>query len=450
MGFLHWVEGGWPALQNFGWLVVLIGVMILIHEFGHFLMARFFDVRVETFSFGFGPRLLGFRRGDTDYRVSALFFLGGYVKMAGEQPGDENADDPRSFMAKPRWQRLAIAFAGPAMNIVLAVSLMTGLFMVRFQRPPQPAKEGMIGQVIAGSAAAKAGIHEGDQIVRIDDKANPTWDDIFMKEIASANHPLAVVIERSGKLIYTTVTPELEKHNGIGVAGWAEQTQIEIANVAQGMPAEKAGLKTGDIVVSLNGQPIRSGFKLREIIRRSEGRPVDVEVLREGRQIRVSIAPVLAKDPTDGQSYWMVGVGPRPLTITTSLALPEAFRESIRQNLKGGTLIFQFLAGIVERKLSPKSIDGPIRIAQLSGEAAREGPAAFIGLMCVVSLNLAIFNLLPIPVLDGGMIFLLLVEMFIRRDLSLQVKETVLKLGFVFLMMIVVFVLYNDLSKMAG
>jgi regulator of sigma E protease len=365
--------------------------------------------------------------------------------MAGEQPGDEHANDPRSFMAKPRWQRLAIAFAGPFMNVFLAVALMTGLFMVKYQRPPEPVKQGLIGQVTPDSAAAKAGIREGDQIVRIGDKANPTWEDILIKEVESADRPLSVVIDRNGKLIYTTVTPTLEPRNGIGVAGWSEQTEIEITEVTPGMPAEKIGLRPGDVFVSLNGQPIRSGFKLHEIIRRSDGKPLDIEFLRDGRKEQVTTRAVYAN--LDGQARWMIGVALQPRMITTRLSLIPAFREAVKQNIKQASLIYKFLEGILERRMSAKSLDGPIRIAQLSGEAAREGAAAFIGLMSMVSLNLAVFNLLPIPVLDGGMILVLLVEMLIRRDLSLQVKETVLKLGFVFLMAVVVFVLYNDISK---
>src|SRR5713101_787495 len=180
-------------LQNVWWALVLIGIMILIHEFGHYWAARFFDVKVETFSFGFGPRLFGFRKGETDFRFSAILF-GGYVKMAGEQPGDENASDPRGFMAKPRWQRLIVAFAGPFMNILLAVVILAGLFMVRFPKIPTTPSP-VVGYVVPDGAAAKAGIREGDRIVQIENTANPTWEDIAMKEIASAAHPLAVWIE---------------------------------------------------------------------------------------------------------------------------------------------------------------------------------------------------------------------------------------------------------------
>src|SRR3954454_1401546 len=161
------------------WLLVLIGVMIMIHELGHFWAARFFDVKVEAFSFGFGPRLFGFRRGETDFRFSLILF-GGYVKMAGEQVTDENIDDPRAFLAKPRWQRLIIAFAGPFMNIVLAIALVTGLYMVEFQKVSDADLKPVIGHVIPDSAAAKAGIQDNDLIVSLNGKPNPTWDDVGM------------------------------------------------------------------------------------------------------------------------------------------------------------------------------------------------------------------------------------------------------------------------------
>src|SRR5690349_417906 len=197
------------------WLLVLIGVMIMIHELGHFWAARFFDVRVEAFSFGFGPRLFGFRRGETDYRFSLILF-GGYVKMAGEQVTDENIDDPRSFLAKPRWQRLVIAFAGPFMNIVLAVGVLTGLYMVKYQRASDADMQAVIGHVVPDSAAAKAGIQDGDRIVKLDGQNNPNWEDVGLKEVASAYRPMYLTIERNGKRFDTIVTPTLSERLGFG------------------------------------------------------------------------------------------------------------------------------------------------------------------------------------------------------------------------------------------
>jgi regulator of sigma E protease len=433
-------------LQNIWWALVLIGIMILIHELGHYWAARLFDVKVEAFSFGFGPRLFGFRRGETDFRFSLVLF-GGYVKMVGEQAGDENASDPRSFLSKPRWQRLVIAFAGPAMNIVLAIAILAGLFMVRFPKlPSTPSPE--IGYIVPDSAAAKAGITEGDRIVQIDDKANPTWEDIAIKEVSNANRPLSVWVERDGQRKLIPVTPVMDPKTGVGFAGWGERNEIQIAGILPDQPAGKAGLQPGDTIVSVNGQPIRSTPKVHDIVSSSGGNPVTLVYSRNGQTGTVTIKPALSK--ADGTEKWMIGVSVEPRVVFVSLPLPQAIAESVRQNAKSATLIFQFLRGIVERRMSPKSLEGPIRIAQLSGESAREGPTAYFGLLAMVSLNLAIFNLLPIPILDGGVILLLLVEMFMRRDLSLRVKEAVFKLGFVFLMAVVAFVLYNDISKLAG
>jgi regulator of sigma E protease len=433
-------------LQNVWWLLVLIGVMILIHELGHFWAARFFDVRVETFSFGFGPRLFGFKRGETDFRFSAFLF-GGYVKMVGEQPGEEGASDPRSVLSKPRWQRLIIAFAGPFMNIILAVGILTGLFMVRYPKLPS-VHSPIVGYVLPDSPAAKAGIQEGDQIVQIDSDVDPIWEDIQLKELASAGHNLDVWYVRNGERKHITLVPSQDPKNGVGFAGWVEQSEIELAHVVPTMDAARAGLQKGDILISVNGQAIRSTPKLHSIISNGDGQPVQVIYSRDGQQHEATVTP--RKEKVDGSEKWMIGVQLQPKVIFVSLPLPQALMESVRQNAKSASIIAQFLRGIVEQRMSPKSLEGPIGIAQLSGEAAREGPTAFFGLMSMVSLNLAIFNLLPIPILDGGVILLLLVEMFMRRDLSLRVKEAVFKLGFVFLMAVVAFVLYNDISKLAG
>jgi regulator of sigma E protease len=432
-------------LQNVWWLIILIGVMILIHELGHYWAARFFDVKVEAFSFGFGPRLFGFRKGETDFRFSAILF-GGYVKMAGEQPGDEAAADPRSFQAKPRWQRLIIAFAGPGMNILLAVGLLTALFMVSYPRLANSDDPATIGFVIPGSPAAQAGLQEGDTIVQIEDQRDPKWQDILLKEVASAGRSLYVGYVRNGQRLQTTVTPRLEEKSGLGTSGWEEKTQVLVGGIMAGMDAERAGLKRGDVLVSVNGQAIHSMSKLHEVIRASNGNEVQLVYARNGEHKTVAVKPT--QQNLDGNSRWMIGVQLERPIIVTQLGFGDAIRESIDQNIKSASLIYQFLQGLIERRMSAKSIEGPIGIARLSGDAAREGPMAFVGLMAMVSLNLAVFNLLPIPILDGGLILLLLIEMVMRRDMSMPVKEAVFKVGMVFLMAVVVFVLYNDISKL--
>ncbi len=436
------------------WLLVLIGVMINIHELGHFWAARFFDVKVEAFSFGFGAKLFGFRRGETEYRISMLP-IGGYVKMAGELAGDGNptsgsvyVDDPRSLPAKPRWQRLIIAFAGPFMNIVLAVGVLAGLYMVKFQKIADADLQAIIGHVMPDSPAAKAGIQGGDRIVALDGKPNPTWEDVGLKEVTSAYRPMNLTIDRNGQRFDTVVTPVLNERIGVGFAGWDERGTIQLGSVEPGYPAEKAGLKKGDVLMTVNGEPIRSQIKFQEITKSSNGKPIDIVYQRNGETHTTTVEPIFAK--LDGPARWMIGVMPQQKLnlVTTKLSLPDALAESVKQNKKGALLMVEFLKGVVQRRMSTKNLTGPIGIAQLSGDAAREGPSAFFMLMSMVSLQLAIINLLPIPIMDGGVILMLLVEMVMQRDLSLNVKEVVFKLGFVTIVALLAFAIYNDISKM--
>ena len=434
-----------PVLQSIFWLFVLLGVMILIHELGHFWAARYFNVRVDVFSFGFGPRLFGFHRGNTDYRFSAILF-GGYVKMAGDQPGDEHVSDPGAFMQKPRWQRLIIVFAGPFMNVTLALALLTGLFMFHYEHVVDTGGF-IVGHVDAGSPAEKAGIVAGDKITQIEGQANPTWEDIVRHELASAERPLSVTVERNGKQFPKSVVPVLDEKLGVATAGWEVSGPIAVRDVNAGMPADVAGIKPGDILISVNGQPIRSPYKLQEVIRGSGPNPATVIYTRGGVSHTVSIRPVMSG--VDGKPHYMIGVAPtiKYDVVTERLSLPAAVRESFIQNSRTATLIVQFLRGILERRMSAKALDGPVGISRAASAAAARGANDFLILMAAVSLNLAIVNMLPIPILDGGVILTLLIEMLLGRDLSLAFKEGMMKVGFVFLMAVVVFVLYNDISK---
>jgi regulator of sigma E protease len=432
------------VLQNIWWYLVLIGVMILIHELGHYWAARLFDVKVETFSFGFGPRLFGFRKGETDFRFSAILF-GGYVRMAGEQIGDETANDPRSLLAKPRWQRVIIAFAGPAINVVLAVVLLTGLFMVEYPKVPTP-HDPVVGYVAPDGAAAQAGIHEGDQILQIDGTVDPTWEDIALRGMGSVRRPMDVWVRRDGKRMHFIVTPTYDEKQSAGTAGWAPETDVELVGFAPGVDiAERAGLQKGDVFISANGRPVRSISRLRDVIDDSKGAPVTLTYSRKGQVQQVVVTPV--RSEAEGEKRWMIGVFMGSHLEIVKLPFGQAVAESWKENVQNAKLISQLLEGILERRVSPKSIQGPIRIAQMSGEMAHEGPASFIVFMAAVSLNLFIFNLLPVPIMDGGVILMLLIEMAMRRDIDLKVKEAVIRAGLVFLMMVVIFVIYNDISK---
>ncbi len=432
-------------LNAFFWLLVLLGVMIVIHELGHYWAAVLCDVRVESFSVGFGPRLFGFKIGETDFRFSAILF-GGYVKMLGQDDlkvDDGSSPDPRSFLNKPRYQRLFIAFAGPAMNILLSLVLLTGLFMYQFPKLQNADGPAIVGHIMKDSPAAAAGVQDGDKIVAFDGIANPTWEDVLVKELTGAGRQIPVQLEREGRRIDLTVSPKADEKTQAGFVGWRQRSEVQIKGVMKGFDAERAGLMPGDVIVSVNNQLIRSIEKLREVVNESKGQPVDVIYLRNAERNKVSVAP----KRNEAEQRWMIGIELQlPYTIV-KLPFGEAFTESVRTNTRNATLIFDYLKGVVQRRLSPKQFEGPVGIARMAAAAAKEGPADFVALMSMVSLNLAIFNLLPIPVLDGGMILVLLIEMLRRRDLSLQLKERVLQVGLAFLLLMVVFVLYNDITK---
>lgn len=433
--------------ESFWWLLVLLGVMIIIHELGHYWAAVLCDVKVDVFSVGFGPRLFGFRRGETDFRFSAILF-GGYVKMTGEQPGEGPSDDPRAFSNKPRWQRLLIVFSGPLMNVILAVALLTGLYMVRYYKPSDSYLQAVIGWVDQGSPAARAGIEKGDRVIEVDGRKNPSWDDLKEAESFNANRAISVTVERGQGTLKTSLTPSFDDELGVGSAGWREDNDVEIGSVRPGSAAEKAGLKPGDVIVSANDVPIRSSYGLPKLVEANKGNPISLVYERDGVRTTTSVTP--AQEEVNGKLRWLMGVSISPKREQTRLGFAAALGLSLETNARYATVILRFFRGMVERRMSPKSLEGPIGIARMSRSAAHQGVFEFSLLMAMVSLNLAVVNLLPIPVLDGGMIFLLLIEMAVRRDLSLQIKETMFRLGFVFLLAVMAFVLYNDISKTAG
>ena len=425
-------------------VVAVLGFMILIHELGHFIAAKFFGVRVLVFSLGFGKRLFGFKRGDTDYRVSALPF-GGFVKMAGDDPAEVREGDPGEFLARPRWQRFVVVVMGPAMNALLAVGLLTGLYRYHFQKPAYQEQLARVGDVEPDSPAARVGVLPGDLIVRLDGVANPKWEDVEVKILTTVGEALPVELLRDGQTLKLSLTPQARGPSRVGDAGWFPYVPGTIEMVDPGLPASQLGLKLGDQIVGVEGRKVFFWPRLTYLIQSGNGREMELTIRREGKDFTVRVKPVLSE--VSGEKMWRIGVGFRSNVVVQQLPWGKAITASLRDNLRNSLATFEVLRKILTRRMSARSLSGPIGIAQLSGEMYRAGITELLMFVSFISLQLSIFNLLPIPILDGGVIFLLLIEGLMRRDLSLEVKERFAQVGIVFLLLLAVFVMYNDILK---
>jgi regulator of sigma E protease len=430
-------------------VVAVLGFMILIHEFGHYAVAKWLGVRVEVFSIGFGKRLIGFRKGETDYRIAAIP-LGGYVKMSGENPMDERTDDPREFLNHSRWHRFLIAVAGPVMNILLAIFLLTTVYMVHYEYPVYLDKPAVVQGVRKDSPAARAGIQAGDRIIKIEgvDNPDPTWEQVQPRVWMSPNQPLAVTIKRGDQVLEKTLMPKAVTTSEVGSAGWFPEEPVVIGRLDSGLPAAKAGMKENDKIIAMNGQPVPSIESMIESLQQTKDQPVDITVARGDQTLSFHLQPVLSPTEDPKEQRYRLGFVNKGVTKVTTLPFPAALSLSLEQNKKYSLLILELAKKMVQRKISMRAISGPIGIAQDAGYAAQQkGWTPLMELTAGISLNLGIFNLLPIPILDGGVILFLLIEGLMRRDISMNIKERVYQAAFVFLVLFAVMVIYNDLMK---
>ena len=419
--------------------ILVLGLLIFAHESGHFFVAKLFGVRVLVFSFGFGRRLFGIRRGATDYRVS-LIPLGGYVRMAGDTPDEGGpitaTGAPDEFLSKPKWQRFLILLAGPGMNIVIAIAFLTVLAMMGTEyRVVKP----IIGSVVANKPAARAGLQPGDRIVKIGSETINDFDDLRLSITMNAGTPLRVEYIRNGQRQATTMTPDREnsEYGPVGKAGITPMFEAVVGRVTPNSFAAKAGIHPGDRIVSINGKPVHDMFQVDEVISKTPNASMTLGFQRGPSQLVVNY-PAQKLDERDPYRGFL------PPTEVRKLSLFPAIRESIQQNLKMLRFAFAAIGRIFRSEGSVKELSGPISIARISGDMLRRGWVEVVALMAMISLQLGVMNLLPIPVLDGGHIAILLVEGAARRDLSLRAKERIQQFGFAVLAALMIVVLYND------
>lgn len=447
-------------------MLVVLGVMVLVHELGHFAVAKWCGVRVEIFSIGFGKRLFGVQYGETDYRFSLLPF-GGYVKMSGEATtekldrsltGEENmpvAGDGRDFSAHPRWQRILIGLAGPMANFLLSLVLMTGFYMMHNEVEAFRSEPAKIDFVAEHTPAANAGFQPGDLIVHFDSVTNPTWEQISVRGALNLGQTIPVTVERDGRpliLRFTLPNPRDSDDFDLESMGFVPRMQqgpISIRQIEPGMPAAMAGLKPGDEILSVNGLALHSVEAMLAFLQENGGRPVTLAIERGGSEFSVRLVPVMTDSSGSGKLY-RIGFAPdQPPFKVQQLPFDLALRQAIHFNVRNAGLILEVFHRMVTRRLAVESLSGPIGIARVTGLAVEQpGWQPIIGLTAVISLNLAILNLMPIPIMDGGMIVLLAIEGIMRRDLNREFKERIYQAAFVFLLIFFVFIMFNDISKL--
>ncbi|HEX5234779.1 MAG TPA: RIP metalloprotease RseP [Silvibacterium sp.] len=439
-------------------MLIVLGIMVLVHEFGHFVVAKWCGVRVEVFSIGFPPRLFGFRRGDTDYRIS-LLPLGGYVKFAGGEPGDTRTGDPAELPSRPRWQRVLISFAGPGANFLLAFLLMAGFYMTYNQVENYRSGTPVLDAIPIDSAAWRAGIRPGDRIIAFDKDHNPTWNQIEARAAADANTTVPIAIERNAdgtrKEFQTSLfladptKGEDFDIDSLGLLAKQQNGPLGVRDIVSGDPAARAGLRTGDKILAIDGQPVHSVEAVTEWLQHSQGKPVNLEVERGNQRFSLTAQPIWG-DNGSGRMGYRLGFYPDPPPFhVEQLGLAKAVSESVHFNVQNSGLILDVLRRMVSRPSNVQELSGPIGIARATGEAvSMPGWKPLIGLMAEISLNLGILNLLPFPILDGGNILFLLIEGTLRRDLNQELKERVYQVAFVMIVLLFVFIMFNDVAKL--
>jgi regulator of sigma E protease len=419
--------------------LIVFGILVFVHEFGHFFVGKLLKVRIEVFSWGYGKRLFGIKKGDTDYRISALP-LGGYVKFAGEEDYEKKVRSPDEFMAKKRWERFLILVMGGLMNILLAIFLITVVNLLGVSIPKCVDQPPVIGWIEENSPAYRANLKINDEILEINGKKTKTWKEV---EIAIGTRPgkiVSIKIKRGNKILVVKLKTEAKTRYQMGYAGFLGKIYTEVVMISPGSPADKGGLKIGDIILKINNQPVYF-YQFHILIQSNPERELEFLVKR-GKELKL-----LKITPKRENGKGKIGILSRPESKIKKYGLFKAIGQSIKENYKMASLVLDFIKKLIAGEASPRQLGGPIEIAAISYSAMKAGILSLLMWMAIISLQLGIINLLPIPVLDGGHIFVLVIEGIVRRDFSPKVKERLMQIGFAFLILLMAFVILNDIAR---
>ncbi|MGA1841922.1 MAG: RIP metalloprotease RseP [bacterium] len=461
--------------------IVVLGILIFVHELGHFLMAKWIGIRVERFSLGFGPKIIGHTYGDTEYRISALPF-GGYVKMTGENPEEPLKGEPWEFGSRSIWERTRVVICGPLMNLILAVIFLGLPFFLGRQVPAYLQSKPVIGWIESNTPAEKAGLKIGDLILSINGKEVPDWQTLETLVATRPHTEMAIEVERDGKRLVLNATTEEIASIGMGRLGIDRYIPPMIGGLNPGFPAEKAGLKVGDKILAIDGQTVNHWFQLAKMIHERPEQSVKLDIERDGETFDVVVTPVAfesedrpsyisrfiiwvkglfgfsgtqegngtideAENSVEVIKYGLIGISQYQETVLKKYGVVGSTIAGFKESYRLLTITLEFLYKLVSGKASPKSLGGPIMIAHVAGEAAKTGMGELIYFMGFLSLQLGILNLLPIPVLDGGHLLFFGIEAIHGKPPSIKTREIAQQIGMVILLLLMVYVVYNDIVR---
>ncbi|MEJ2470361.1 MAG: RIP metalloprotease RseP [Desulfuromonadales bacterium] len=432
--------------------IVLLGILVFIHELGHFCVAKFCGVKVLKFSLGFGPRLVSRQWGETEYMICAVP-LGGYVQMLGEGGGEQGEaaaippdEEHRSFAKQSLPRRMAIVAAGPFMNLILPFLVLPLAYLVGINLPAYLDAPPCVGYVVPDSPAAGSGFRHGDCILAINGEQVATWTDTGPALVSAAGGPIDFSLRRNGESLDLTLAADEGSLEGLQAIGLLPEQDPVIGSLAPAMPALEAGLKEGDRILSVGDQPIVSWYGLKDAIQKFGGRPVTVTVERDTQVLNVKLVP---QRVDEGDSY-LIGIAPLQETVFKRFSFGESIVAGAERSLELIELTVVFIQKLFAGHVSTSNIGGPITVVQIAGQAAQTDLSAILSVLAFLSIQLGILNLLPIPILDGGHLFFYAFEMVFRRPLSLRAREWAQQLGLILLIMLMVLAFYNDIVRMIG
>lgn len=432
--------------------IVMLGILVFVHELGHFCVAKLCGVKVLKFSLGFGPRLVSHKRGDTEYMICAIP-LGGYVQMLGEGVGDQGEDaeidaedEQRSFSKKSIPRRMAIVAAGPVMNLILPFLILPLAYMIGINLPAYLDEPACVGYVVPGSEADAAGFRNGDCIIKISGVDVASWSDTGSALVNSAGKPIVFTLDRADGMADLVVDSKDGALEGLQSIGLLPGQDAVIGGLAPAMPAIEAGLKEGDRILSVGGRKIASWYELKDAIQEVDGQPVDVVVERGTQQLTVELLPKKA----DGNDDYLIGVAPQYETTFKRFSPGDAIMAGAERSMDLIDLTLVFIQKLFAGHVSTSNIGGPITVVQIAGQAAQTDISSILSVLAFLSIQLGILNLLPIPILDGGHLFFYTFELIFRRPLSLRAREWAQQIGLILLILLMVLAFYNDIVRMLG